>query len=105
MPTYQKFSDFAVNENRLPGEKQKVADVINRMIAVTGYRTMPSKCDKDKLCLELQFEYADANGVTDGRKFVVFTSSVVLLKQIEQYKDKIPFLTTIVKQGNYYTFS
>ena len=66
---------------------------------------MDSKCEKGKICLQLQFEYAKDDGTTDGVKYVVFTSSEVLLKQIKQYEDKIPFLTVVVKQGNYYTFS
>ena len=105
MPALPRFSDFAASESRLAGEKKKVSDVLNRLVAITGWRTMDSKCGKGKICLELQFEYANEDGPNGGVKYVVFTASEVLLKQIRQYEDKIPFLTVIVKQGNYYTFS
>ena len=105
MATLPRFSDFAASETRLAGDKKKVMDVLNRLVAITGWRTMDSKCEQGKTCLELQFEYANEDGTTDGVKYVFFTASEVLLKQIRQYEDKIPFLTVIVKQGNYYTFT
>lgn len=105
MPALPRLSGFAASESRLAGEKKKVADVLDRLAAITGWRTMDSKCEKGKFCLELQFEYANEDGTTDGVKYVVFTASEILLKQIRQYEDKIPFLTVIVKQGNDCTFS
>lgn len=48
--------------------------------------------------MQLQYEL-------DGKKYVSFTNSEVLIRQIEQYADEIPFLTTIVKRNSYYTFT
>lgn len=69
----------------------------NVEIEVTGYKLGKSRV-KDKDLLQLQY-------VLDGRVFVSFTNSAVLIRQIQQYEKEIPFLTTIVKRNSYYTFS
>lgn len=100
-----KFSDFAVQDVQLAGNKCKITEVLDHVIVITGWRTMQSKCDAEKTCLELQFEFTTPEGLPNGEKHICFTASVVLLRQVQMYRDKIPFLTTIVKRGNYFTFS
>lgn len=93
----KRFSDFAQAECGLEGEKKPISDVFNVEIEVTGYKLGKSRV-KDKDLLQLQY-------VLDGRVFVSFTNSAVLIRQIQQYEKEIPFLTTIVKRNSYYTFS
>ncbi len=91
------FSDFAKTEG-LDGDKLTVGDILNREIFVKAYRVMASKCVKDRELLQLQFELNE-------HTYIIFTNSTVLIKQIEEYKEEIPFYATIKKQGSYYTFT
>jgi hypothetical protein len=52
-------------------------------------------------CLTIQFEYPDK----PGEKHVIFTGSNVLIDQLKQYGEKLPFLATIRKKDRYYTLS
>ena len=97
MADYPKFSDFAVGETKLDGEKVKLKDILNQEILVTGHAIHRSKF-KDENYLTIQFE-------SDGSRKVVFTGSCVLMDQLEKYVDKIPFFTTIRDFGKYYAFT
>ena len=94
---YPRFSDFAEEEQPLEGKKRKREEILNIEILVTGFRIGRSRY-KDRDYLTLQFE----NG---NKKYIVFTGSEVLLKQVQKYADKIPFYTTIRKVNNYYTMT
>lgn len=91
-----RFSDFA-DEEQLLGRKVKLDEILGKEVAVTNYRLTKSKYG-EKQCLSLQLEF-------DGIKCVLFTSSTVLIRQIEKYKSNIPFLTAIQKINNFYSFT
>lgn len=93
-----KFSDFAENEYGLDGDKMQIGDILNKEIIVKAFRIMPSKCVRDKDCLQLQFEL-------EGKTYIIFSNSSVLMKQMNKYQDKLPFIATIKKVGSYYTFT
>ncbi len=93
-----KFSDFAENEHGLDGDKLTIGEILNKEVVVKAYRIMPSKCVRDKDCLQLQFEF-------EGKTYIIFSNSTVLIKQITKYADKLPFIATIKKVGSYYTFT
>ena len=97
---YKKFGDFAKESAILDGNKLSMSEIINREILIIGYRLAESKYSKNNnpKCLTLHVEL-------DGKRFVVFTGSVILIEQIEKYKDEIPFLATIKQIDKYYTFS
>jgi hypothetical protein len=48
----------------------------------------------------LQFHFPD-----DDEIKIIFTGSDVLISQIEDYKEEIPFEATIKKINRYYTFT
>jgi hypothetical protein len=48
--------------------------------------------------LTLQFEI-------NNERQIIFTGSEVLIKQLERYKNKVPFYTKIIKVDKYFTFS
>lgn len=50
-------------------------------------------------------DYAQMQIELDGEKMVCFTTSMVIKEQLEMYKDKLPFTTTIIKPRKYFTFS
>lgn len=97
----EKFSSFAAVEDcRLDGDKEEIGDVFNKEIEVTAYRIMPSKAVRGKECLQLQYRHAG-----EERLHILFSNSEVIIRQIKQYEDHIPFSTVIRKRGSYYTFS
>ncbi len=94
----KKFSDFAVEEKPLRGEKIKMAEVLDKKILVEGYRLTKSKFATAKGCLALQIEFEE-------KERVLFTGSGVLISQIQKYAHEIPFETVITQQNKYYTFN
>jgi hypothetical protein len=97
---FKRFSEFARENMPLEGSKLKLEEVINREITVTDYRVKDSRYKKESAprCLTLQFDL-------EGKKYILFTGSNVLVDQIDKYKAEIPFITTIKKIDKYYTFS
>lgn len=85
---YPNFSDFAIDET-LIGEKIQIERILNKRVLITRYRINKSKF-KESNYVTIQF-------TLDDKTHVVFTGSEVLMKQLEKYKDKMPYNTTIVK--------
>lgn len=100
MQKRKRFSDFAVKEIGLDGDKIRIADILNKEIYVLAYRIGQSKAVNGKRCLQIQYEIGE-----DGKHYVSFTNSEVLIRQIQEYEKELPFETIIVKRGSYYTFS
>ena len=96
----KRFSDFAKETFALDGDKISVEQILNREIEITGHKITGSKYKKDgrDRCLTLQFKM-------DGKKFVCFTGSEVLMAQAERYASEFPFMTVIVKQFKYFTMT
>lgn len=95
-----RFSDFA-DEEQLVGQKIKLDELLGKEIAVLNFRISTSKYSEKankKQCLTLQFEM-------DEKKYVLFTSSGVLINQIQKYQAEIPFVTVIQKINNFYSFT
>ena len=93
----QKFSEFA-DEHPMAGKKIPLAEVLNREIVVKAYRIGPSKKNPGTNCLTLEIEM-------EGEERVIFTGSTVLAQQAEKYKEHFPFVATIKKIDNFYTFA
>jgi len=97
---FRHFSDFADEPKPLEGDKQSIDSILNIEILITNYRIGKSKYHDNKDYATIQFEDGS------GNKQIVFTGSEVLIKQLERYKDKMPFYTTIIKPNKkYYTMS
>jgi len=100
-----KFSDFADPTITLvmDGKKVALSDILDKEIIVLRYRVKKTKFSEAKNpdCLTVQFAYPD----NEEAHFVFFSGSSVLMQQLEQYKDKLPFAATIKKIAKYYTFS
>lgn len=94
----ERFSDFSEENVNLPGKKRAIRELFGREIVVKAYRVMPSKAVPGKQCVQLQVEL-------DGEEIVVFTTSTVLLRQLQQYQKHLPFLTTLRNMGRYHSFS
>jgi hypothetical protein len=100
-----KFSDFADNQMSpiMDGKKIPLDDILNKEIIVLRYKIKKSKFTdaKNPECLTVQFAYPER----ETEHFVFFSGSSVLMQQLEQYKDKLPFVATVKKIGKYFTFS
>ena len=93
-----KFSVFAKNQIPMPGNKKHLDDILNREITVIDFRIRKSNKRDGTECLQMQF-------LLNDEVCVVFTGSNVLIGQIQDAKEKIPFVGTIVKIDRYYSFS
>ena len=93
-----KFSTFAKNQLPMPGNKKRLDDILNREITVIDYRIRKSTKRDGTECLQMQF-------LLGTEVCVVFTGSSVLINQIKESKDNIPFVATLVKMDRYYSFS
>lgn len=94
----RRFSEFA-KVTSLEGQKIKIDAILDKEIAVTGYRITNSKYSGNSgKCLTLQVEY-------NNTVYVIFTGSAVLMEQVEEYSEEIPFLATIRKIDKFYSFT
>lgn len=93
-----RFSDFAKEEKGMEGDKVSISELFNQTIVVLAYRKFESRAVKGKTCVEIQFKRDDKIGVT-------FTNSSVLERQLDTFKDMMPFEASIKKIHNYYTFT
>lgn len=96
----KRFCDFAKETFALDGEKISVDRLLNKDIEVVGFKISESKYKKgdQTKCLSLQIKM-------DGKLFICFTGSAVLIAQIEKYCNEIPFTTVIKKQFKYFTMT
>lgn len=94
----KRFSDFAEkNDARLDGEKMKLADIVGKEILVKGFSLAKSK--------HYSGEYATLQFELENAKHVVFLSSKIIIEQLQKYESQLPYLTTVVKIGKYYSLS
>lgn len=91
------FSDFGSEESPLEGKKKKIEDILNKEILITAFRVAESKYNERKY---LTIQFGD-----DKAKYITFSGSDVLIRQMGKYKDKLPFYATIIKRGKFYTLS
>lgn len=95
---HPKFSEFAKEQLPMPGDKKRLDEILGKQITVVDYRLRKSKHRDGSQCLQLQF-------ILDGKVFVLFTGSTVLINQIEKSTDQIPFDCVISKVDRYYSFT
>lgn len=95
-----KFKDLNIPTlNRFTGEKISVKKLLNTEIKVTAFEFRPSKKKEGTEYLALQIEL-------NGDKRVVFSGASGLKEQIRYVqKEKLPFLTTIKGDNDYYEFT
>lgn len=96
-----RFSDFATqNSENLEGEKREFRDLLGTEIQIHAARFLASRVSPGKECVQIQFREND-----DAPLCVMFTSSVVVMKQLREHSDKLPFMATIKQHGKYYTLT
>jgi len=98
MSDLNRFSDFAEEDKPLEGEKIRIDDILNQEITVKNFEVKDSKFEGKDKYTKVQIE------INEKTK-VIFTGSKVIADQCKKYKEKIPFIATIKKINNYYTFT
>lgn len=94
----KRFSDFAKTEDgHLDGEKLKLSEILGKEILLKGHTVAKSK--------HYSGEYATLQFELSGKLHVVFIGSKVIIEQLQKYENELPFLTTIIKIGKYYSLS
>lgn len=94
----KKFSDFAKTEDsHMEGDKLKLSEILGKEILLKRYSVAKSK--------HYSGEYATLQFELEGKLHVLFIGSKVIMEQLQQYESELPFLTTIVKIGKYYSLS
>jgi len=97
----KSFKDFNIKPKitSFVGDKIKMDRIINVPIIVHDYKIDESIVKAGTKCLTLQIE-------KNGSRHIIFTSSKILRQQIEAVpKTNFPFLTTIVKDNEYFEFT
>lgn len=93
METIKAFSELGIeSEGQLTGKKIGINHVLNKVITVTKFRIDPSKFPGEGNGKRLTLQI-----IVDDIEHVIFTSSTVLQKQINQVKEEdFPFKATII---------
>jgi len=98
MTEYPNFSDFADESKAFEGEKKKLDNILNQEILILDFKIKDSKQRIGSKYVTIQFKI-------DNQSFIVFSGSMVLMNQLEKYKDNLPFHSEIKKIDKYYTFT
>ncbi len=95
------FKDFNIKPQlyTFVGDKIKIDRIINIPITVIDFKIEESTVKQGTKRLTLQIE-------KNQTKHIIFTGSKILQQQIQQVqKDKFPFVTTIIKDNEYFEFT
>ena len=95
-----KYSDFSTDDY-LKGDKISIKDILNQEIIITGIKAEHSKLKAGEIYNKIQI--VDKIENDEPHYAVFFTSSTVLAKEIQKYKNKLPFRATIIQENKYFT--
>ena len=76
---------------RLKVQLNFITILVNQQIILEAYKVTKSKYSGDCVSMQITFR---------GKKRVIFTGSVALASQCKRYEDKMPYITTIVRNKN-----
>lgn len=97
----RRFSDFAVDETRLDGDKVKIDDILDQDITIKAFTLSDSRFSKNKSGKYITVQFQSS----DGMDKVFFSGSDVLIDQLQRYKCEMPFIAKIKKINKYYTLN
>ena len=95
-----KYSDFSTDDY-LKGDKISIKDILNKEIIITGIKAEHSKLKAGEIYNKIQI--VDKIENDEPHYAVFFTSSTVLAREIQKYKNKLPFRATIIQENKYFT--
>jgi len=94
-----RFKDLGIKTEttHFTGDKIKIQKVLNKEIKILNYTISPSK---------IKGNYVQMHVEVCGSKHVIFTGSTVLMQTLEKVpKDRFPFSSTIVQEGEHFEFT
>jgi len=95
-----RFADFAREPVALDGSRMLIEAILEEEIQILAFKIQKSKFEDSKTG-----KYTIIQFKLHGEPHVAFTSSTILSRQCEQYKDYMPFLTRIKQISRYYTMT
>lgn len=99
---YPRFTDFNTHFKVFDGKKISIELILNQEILIKSFKIGNSKY-KTKEYATVQFN--NLNSENGSENFIFFTGSGVIIDQLNQNKEHLPFLTIIRKIDKYYTLS
>lgn len=96
-PEAKPYSEVAPRVT-LEGERIKLLDILNQEIVINDFVVLKSQYDRVE-------NYVVVQCMLKGEKYTFATGSQVILKQLEEIRDKLPVRTTIRRKGRYFTLT
>ncbi len=93
----KRFSEIT-EEPYLDGKQIKIEKVFDREIVVVDYHVKDKSNYNDDPAAKILFEL---NGV----RYITWTQSIPLMRQLREHKKDMPFVATIRNFNNYFTFT
>lgn len=93
----KRFSDLPPSKRAAWAEKKKIGEVIGKEIVITGFSIIRSKYG-DGEALRIEFEQ-------DNAKYICYTASSLLRRQLEATEDELPYLAVIEEKNHWLTLT
>lgn len=97
------FKDFGIKPEIkcFEGDKIRMEKILNKQIIVVDY-----KCEDSKFKEKGTGKLLTLQIIVDNNKRIVFTGSATLMEMINKVpKEKLPFITTIVRENERFEFT
>ena len=94
----KRFSDLPSAKREVWAEKKKISEVIGKEIIITGFSIIASKYGPSSEALRIEFEQ-------DGAKYICYTASSLLRRQLEATEDELPYLAVIEEKNHWLTLT
>ncbi len=76
----------------------KISEIIGKEIYITGFAVIQSKYGPNAEALRISFEM-------NNERYICYTASSLLRRQLESTEDELPFLATIEEKNHWLTLT
>lgn len=94
----KRFSDLPSAKREVWAEKKKISEVIGKEIVIMGFSIIASKYGPGSEALRIEFEQ-------DGSKYICYTASSLLRRQLEATEDELPYMAVIEEKNHWLTLT
>ncbi len=94
----KRFSDLPPTKREVWAEKKKISDVIGHEIIIRSFSIIQSKYGGSSEALRIEFEQ-------DGSKYICYTASSLLRRQLEATEDELPYMAVIEEKNHWLTLT
>jgi hypothetical protein len=96
----KRFSDLPPSKREAWAEKKKISEVIGKEIIITGFSIIQSKYGNGGNSEALRIEFEQ-----NGSKYICYTASSLLRRQLEATEDELPYIATIEEKNHWLTLT